>query len=234
MIISRHFLLAPSLARLIQKERGGERVSEGYFPGPPERLACVELDGRGGRLILVTEAADGPREERAEVPLAHAAALLDVTAAVVEYFRIELVVDGWPVQVRRLVHPGLLDLAAVAFEDAAAARAFEPPPWFGPEVTAAPRYRSRTVAVSGVPDPVEVALSDAMLASLLDTLESRAVRAGGAAARPPVRSSAGAPVGGPVRPAPASQEAALEEATIEDVEESLIRELARSLRPQRS
>ena len=35
MPITRCFLLASSLARLIEKERGGHRVTEGYFPDQP-------------------------------------------------------------------------------------------------------------------------------------------------------------------------------------------------------
>jgi hypothetical protein len=44
MTILRQFIIAPSLARLIQKERGGERVLEGYFPDQPQPHVC---SGRG-------------------------------------------------------------------------------------------------------------------------------------------------------------------------------------------
>ena len=233
MSTSRHFLLAPSLARLIQKERGGERVSEGYFPGQPDRTAYVEVDRRGDRLILITNGPDGPVEERAEVPLAHAAALLDVAATVVEYFRIEIAVGSRPVQVRRVIGPGSMDLIAVVFEGAEEAYGFDPPPWFGPEVTAVPDYWTQNIALTGLPEPVEVPLSDMSLMSLLDTLENRApsARSEGSSGKttketpqqrkqpPAAETAAYAPVG--------------QEATIEEAEESLIRELARSLRPQR-
>ena len=39
--IQRLFIIAPSLARLILKERGGEHVQEGYFSGQPQRGASV-------------------------------------------------------------------------------------------------------------------------------------------------------------------------------------------------
>jgi len=233
MSTSRHFLLAPSLARLIQRERGGERVTEGYFPRQADRTAYVEVDRRGGRLTLITDGADGPVEERAEVPLAHAAALLDVAVAVVEYFRIEIAVGSRSAQVRRIISPGSLDLATIVFEGAGEAYGFEPPPWFGPEVTAVPNYWTQNIALSGLPDPVEVPLSDMALMSLLDTLEHRVptARAPGAAGKT-------AKVTQPQRSQPPAAETAAyaadgQEATIKDVEESLIRELARSLRPQR-
>ena len=38
MAILRLFIIALSVARLIRKERGGERVLEGYFPDQPHRL----------------------------------------------------------------------------------------------------------------------------------------------------------------------------------------------------
>jgi hypothetical protein len=44
MTVLRQFISAPSLARLIQKERGGERVLEGYFPA----LSCLD----GARLAM--------------------------------------------------------------------------------------------------------------------------------------------------------------------------------------
>jgi hypothetical protein len=36
MPMQRLFIIAPSLARLTQKARGGERVQEGYFPDQPQ------------------------------------------------------------------------------------------------------------------------------------------------------------------------------------------------------
>src|SRR5215217_7118684 len=44
MAILRQFIIAPSLARLIQKERGGERVIEGYFPDQPGGSAFVQIE----------------------------------------------------------------------------------------------------------------------------------------------------------------------------------------------
>jgi len=57
MSTHRYFLIAPSLARLIQKERGGERVLEGYFPDQPQRRTFVRIEETGSSLVL--EAVEG-------------------------------------------------------------------------------------------------------------------------------------------------------------------------------
>jgi hypothetical protein len=41
----RLFIIAPSLARLIRQERGGEHVREGYFPDQPDRSTYVQIEG---------------------------------------------------------------------------------------------------------------------------------------------------------------------------------------------
>ena len=48
----RLFIIAPSLARLIRKERGGERVREGYFPDQPQRSTYVQIEETRSSLIL--------------------------------------------------------------------------------------------------------------------------------------------------------------------------------------
>jgi adenylate cyclase len=75
--------------------------------------------------------------------------------------------DGRRIQKRRYVIPagdgltieldvyhgrlsGLL-VAEVEFESAAAADAFAPPPWFGPEVTDDARYKNKRLATEGLP-----------------------------------------------------------------------------------
>jgi hypothetical protein len=49
----RQFIIAPSLARLIEREKGGERVRQGYFPDRPDRGTHVQVEGETGHLILV-------------------------------------------------------------------------------------------------------------------------------------------------------------------------------------
>jgi hypothetical protein len=74
----RLFIIAPSVARLIRKERGGERVLEGYFPDQPHRSTYVQIEGTGSSLILAAEG-DRVPEERADLPRAHAEALMAVS-----------------------------------------------------------------------------------------------------------------------------------------------------------
>jgi hypothetical protein len=52
MTILHQFIIAPSLARLIRKERGGERVLEGYFPDQPQRRTYVQVEETRSSLIL--------------------------------------------------------------------------------------------------------------------------------------------------------------------------------------
>ena len=78
MTILRQFIIAPSLARLIRKERGGERVIGGYFPDQPQRRMYVQIEEGRASLILEAEGEEAP-EERADLPRAHTQALLAVS-----------------------------------------------------------------------------------------------------------------------------------------------------------
>jgi hypothetical protein len=86
----RVFLLASSLARLTEKERGGHRIQQGYFPDRPDRGTHVQVEGHTAHLILVMSGPHGPAEEVADIPLSHAEALLDLAAEQVEYLTISL------------------------------------------------------------------------------------------------------------------------------------------------
>src|SRR5690606_15229648 len=86
-MITRRYLVASSLARLIRKERGGNRITEGHFPNQADRSSFVVLDGDHGSLVLVTSPHGYPVEERTDVPRTHAEALLDVTAGKVDFVR---------------------------------------------------------------------------------------------------------------------------------------------------
>jgi hypothetical protein len=58
MSTTRRFLLASSLARLIEKERGGHRVIEGYFPIHADRSSYVQVHGNIGQVDLLHANAD--------------------------------------------------------------------------------------------------------------------------------------------------------------------------------
>jgi len=262
MVTFRRYLIASSLARLIRKERGGNRVTEGHFPNQADRSSFVVVEGEKGSLVLVHASPGGPIEERTEVPRAHAEALLDVTPGKLDYLLTHLTVGTRDIQIVRFVTPGPLDLISVSFESEDEARDFRPLSWFGPDVTTEAVYQNRSIALEGAPQAPDVPMSNAALNSLLDALENRYVAPRGytthAPARPPAESGSGQrnapppapPAQGGERAAPPqrgvlSRPAAPADADMSDddnnddndlnlnIEDNVIRELARSLRPQR-
>jgi hypothetical protein len=75
--------------------------------------------------------------------------------------------------VDEITRPRVLHLVTVEFAADGEARAFRPLEWFGPEVTADPRYTNQSIALRGLDEVPEIPLSDAALNSLIDTLEGR-------------------------------------------------------------
>ena len=173
MRTTRCFLLAPSLARLIEKERGGHQVTEGYFADQPRGSTYVRLEDGIGSLILVRHGSGERVDEPTDLPRSQTEALLDLTPGGVTYRRIALSFGPSRAQVLRFTAPGSLDLISVEFGRDDHARDFQPLPWFGPEVTTAPSYQIRSIALAGLPEMREVELTDAALDSLLDILEDR-------------------------------------------------------------
>lgn len=172
----RRFLVASSLARLIQKERGlGSRIVEGYFAPRPDRKQVVRIENGGAHLILVTTPPGGtPEEERAEVPRAHAEALLDVAQGKVAFARGTVQLPGGrEVSLDRFMIPARIDILSVSFADGEATDGFQAPPWFGREVTGDPTFELNAIAVGGVPDVGEISVTNSALESLLDALEQR-------------------------------------------------------------
>lgn len=174
MSIVRMFLIAPSLARLIRKERGATRVTEGYFNPRAGRLSFARIEGPDCHLILVTTDAEGhAKEERTLVPRAHVDALLDVCAGTATYERTTIPLDGRDVLIDHVLTPGDLDIVSVVFDDAAAAEAFVPPIWFGSDVSTKAGYERHSVAIDGVPATEPAAVNNATLNAVLDLVESR-------------------------------------------------------------
>jgi len=125
--------------------------------------------------------------------------------------------------------------------------------WFGPDVTSDAAYQNRAIALNGAPQVPEVQLTNAALNSLLDTLENRhgtgrSYVSHARNAEVEIVQSA-APAAASERGAPAAQGRSSAQAVqvstdveiAEDenndlnlsIEDNVIRELARSLRPQR-
>ena len=65
MPMQRLFVIAPSLARLILKEKAGERVQEGYFPDQPQHRTFIQVEEARSSLILEA-GGDAATEEQAD------------------------------------------------------------------------------------------------------------------------------------------------------------------------
>jgi hypothetical protein len=230
--IPRLFVIAPSVARLIRKERGGERVLEGYFPDQPQRSAYVQIEESRSSLNLEA-GADGWSEERADIPPAHAQALLAVSQGQVEYLRTSLSIGSHEIQVLHLLRPAPLDLVAVAVPPGDE-QAFYPLPWFGPEVSTEPAYQRRTVALKGVPAARDVDVTNGALNYLLDLLEDRLTTWLGPHETTISDVSAADVTPRPKAPVPELEPDVDEEVDEFGIEDEVIRELARSLQPRRS
>jgi CYTH domain-containing protein len=174
MTLVRRFQVAPALVRLIRKERGSSRITEGYFPPQSGRTSFVRVDGGQCHLVLVTSDNGASHEERTEVPRAHGDALLDVCAGRAAYDRTQVALgNGRDALIDRYVAPGHVDVISVVFDNPDEAGGFPVPPWFGPEVTTESAYEGRSIALQGVPHPGEVGLSNAALDAVLDLIEPR-------------------------------------------------------------
>jgi len=223
MSTTRVFLLASALARLIEKERGGDLVRQGFFPERTGRSAHVQVSGNTGHLILVSQPPASPLEQPAEISRTQAEELLELTAGRIEYLSIPIDTGSHSAIIQQFITPASLNLISVAFKHDKAARKFQPPAWFGPEVTSDLGYGTRAIAIAGLPSTPEVEVTDAALNSLLDALGDRA----GELQQQPTE----------VSRVPETFETVLDpEAEREldglNIEDSVIRELARSLQPQ--
>ena len=172
MVTQRHFLIAPSLARLIQRDRGtSARIVEGHFPSRPDRRQLVRVEQGRSLLILLTQGENGQfTEEQVDVPGSHAEALMNVAAGVVAFDRTPLPLGGdIDALLDRFILPEGLDILTVTIPTNP--HAFAPLPWFGLEVTDEPAFEARDLALGGAPriDPMEP--SDVALNALLDALE---------------------------------------------------------------
>ncbi len=231
MTMLRQFLMAPSLARLIQRERGGERVVEGYFPDRPHHSIYVQVEEDRSSLILSSDGIEGSPEERTTIPLSQAQALLAVASGQVAYVRTSLSLGSRKLQLQQFTEPGPLSLLSVEVQQEM--EEFQPLSWFGPEVSGERAYLRRRIALEGLLPAPEVELTEGALNSVLDLLENGFTAwplqdQTAPSEEPSVNLSAAA---GQSEPSPATDD----DQDIDDlgIENDVIRELARSLRPQR-
>ena len=188
MKFERRFLIARSLARLIQREsRAIGRVVEAFFAPQPNRTQLVRITPDGAQLILDTRTGDEWERNAADVPLSHAASLVEVASGHLAYDRTIIPIgDGRCGFVDRIFEPGQLDLVTLAFAPREGAE-FELPTWFGREVTQDTAFANVTMAFRGVPEAHEEISNDTLEALLhdLDDLYGRAeIRQSGAYAGP--------------------------------------------------
>jgi CYTH domain-containing protein len=232
MTMLRQFLMAPSLARLIQRERGGERVVEGYFPDRPHHSIYVQVEEDSSSLILSPQGIEGSPEERASIPPSQAQALLAVASGQVTYVRTSLLLGSHQIHLQQFTEPGPLCLLLVEVLQHETAE-FQPLSWFGPDVSGERAYLRRRIALEGLLPAPEVDLTEGALNSVLDLLENGftawPLRDQAAAQEEP-----DARLPGAVSPSdPVSAGDDDQDTDDLGIENDVIRELARSLRPQR-
>jgi CYTH domain-containing protein len=228
MTVRRRFLLTPSFARLIRRERGGLRHVEGYFPEQQDRSSWVRLEEDRGLLILKTVGPGGEAEDQTDIPVNHAHALLDVCAGVVDYTSTVLPIGERQALVDEIVRPRLLHLVTVEFASEEEAGAFRPLEWFGPEVTADRRYTNQTIALRGLAEVPEIPLSDAALNNLIDTLDGRIP----ALARVAISRSRARQL--PVTRAKTQTDGETTKVNLDEIEQAMIREMERTLQKSKS
>ena len=162
-------------------------------------------------------------EDQTEIPVTHAQALLAVCAGEVDYTRTALPIGEGHALVDEIVRPRVLHLVTVEFTSDGEASGFRPLEWFGPEVTADPRYTNQSIALRGFDAAAEIPLSDAALNSLIDTLEgSFPVQAQMAINRPRAKQV-------PVTRAKAQTGDQATKVNLEEIEEAMMREMEKTL-----
>ncbi|MBD2751004.1 hypothetical protein IC232_30695 [Microvirga sp. BT688] len=230
MTIRRRFLLASSLARLIQRERGALRQIEGFFPEQKDRTSWVRLEENRALLVLKTTGPDGDIEEQTEVPLAHGHALLDVCAGEVDYTRTKLRIGDRDALIDQFMRPKGLYFVSVEFRNEEEARGFDPLPWFGPEVSTEARYGIQSLALRGAEQSQDAPLTNAALTALLDTLESRfTVQSRMPVSRPSAKQASVTRA----QAGPAQTNGQGVEVTLDEIEAAMMREMERTLQKGR-
>jgi adenylate cyclase len=153
MEIERKFLVERPPADL---DRAAARhIEQGYLALDERSGAEVRLRRHGEQLSLTIKGAG--QLARVEEELEPAAEQFESLWPLTEGRRIQKLRYALPageLTIELDVYEGALEglvVAEVEFPSADAARAFEPPPWFGRELTGDARYRNRALAVDGRP-----------------------------------------------------------------------------------
>jgi CYTH domain-containing protein len=169
---TRRFLVAPALTRVIRKKYGSEQVAEGYFPPQAGRQSHVRTEnGRSYLVLTLSTIGAEASQEIAELPNAHAEALLEVCPGTLSFERSVVRLRRHEAVVDLFRSPGPLNVVSVEFTSVIEASAFLVPGWFGGEVSDNEDYSNSVIASFGVTPPDGADASNAGLESLLDMLE---------------------------------------------------------------
>lgn len=235
MVVERRFLIASSIARLLRRENPEFiRLIEGYFPPRRERIQLVRAEGDQCFLVLRLKGATGlATEERHDLPVSQAEALMDVAAGRIAYDRTDLTLSS---NVRatldRFFVPAGLDILTLAF--ASESGEFVAPRWVGQEVTDDLAFEAAHLALhgfSGVEPPLQI--TNEAVEALLDWMEDPSRTE---LTRPPAASSPTADEHRDAEPQPSHPNARYAVFRIESPEpddDGVVR-LARSLAPRRN
>jgi adenylate cyclase len=149
--IERKFLLGelPATLRLAR----GERIRQGYLALDGDTEVRLRTGSKPPRLTIKAGRGEVRTEVELDVSGPDAAALweltegrrLEKTRRRMRLGGVEAEVDEYGGDLQGLV------VVEVEFDDADAARAFQPPAWFGRELTGEAAYANRSLACDGLP-----------------------------------------------------------------------------------
>ena len=149
--IERKFLLAELPSALAFARR--RAIMQGYLAIDGDTEVRIRRTPDGATLTIKHGSGEVRVEEELALGERQAAALWELTdGRRLQKARREMRVEGVDVEVDE--YAGALDglvVAEVEFVDEASSRAFEPPPWFGREVTDDPAYKNRNLSMFGLP-----------------------------------------------------------------------------------
>ena len=149
--IERKFLLGELPSALAFARR--RAILQGYLAIDGETEVRIRRTPDGATLTIKHGGGEVRVEEELALGARQADALWELTEGRrLQKVRREMRVGGVDVEVD--VYSGALDglvVAEVEFIDEASSQAFEPPPWFGREVTEDPAYKNRNLSMFGLP-----------------------------------------------------------------------------------
>jgi len=129
-----------------------DEIAQGYLSVGDDQ---IRLRRRGDRLLITAKRGRGIERAEVEVPISRES--FDELWALTEGRRLKKTRRTTPVEAGTIeidTYHGPLEglmTAEIEFSDAESARAFEPPSWFGRELTDDERYANERLAMEGLP-----------------------------------------------------------------------------------